>query len=298
VLRTFGPVFIARGVVQLSAYIDAFLASFLPTGAVAALTNAQALYVLPVSLFGMSISVAELPAMSSALGNEQEVAGTLRQRIAASTRRIAFFVVPSAVAFLALGDVIAGAIYQNKMFTHADTIYVWGILAGSAVGLVASTIGRLYSSAYYALRDTRTPLRFAIVRVALTTVLGCLFALPKGAPFMPAILGIDARWGTAGLTASAGFAAWIEFLLLRRGMNQRIGRVEMPFVYFAKLWVSATLAAGVGWGLRLAFPLQRPIVNAFVILLPYGLVYLALTTLMGIEQARDLARHVWRRVGT
>jgi putative peptidoglycan lipid II flippase len=297
VLRTFGPVFIARGVVQLSAYIDAFLASYLPTGAVAALTNAQALYLLPVSLFGMSVSVAELPAMSSTLGNEQEVAGTLRQRIASSTRRIAFFVVPSAVAFLALGDVIAGAIYQNKMFTHADTIWVWGILAGSAVGLVASTVGRLYSSAFYALRDTRTPLRFAIVRVALTTVLGCLFALPKGAPFMPAILGIDARWGTAGLTASAGFAAWIEFLLLRRGMNQRIGRVEMPFVYFAKLWVSATLAAGVGWGLRLALHLQRPIVSAFVILLPYGLAYLALTTLMGVEQARDLARQAWRRIG-
>ncbi len=53
-------------------------------------------------------------------------------------------------------------------------MYVWGILAGSAVGLLASTLGRLYSSTYYALRDTRTPLRFAILRVALTTLLGYL----------------------------------------------------------------------------------------------------------------------------
>jgi len=294
VLRAFVPVFIARGVVQLSAYIDSFLASYLPTGAVAALNAAQALYVMPVSLFGMSISVAELPAMSSALGNEEEVAGMLRQRIAASTRRIAFFVVPSAVAFLALGDVIAGAIYQNEMFTRSDTIYVWGILAGSAVGLVASTVGRLYSSAYYALRDPRAPLRFAIVRVALTTVLGCLFALPKGNPLLPSILGVDARWGAAGLTASAGFAAWIEFLLLREGMNRRIGRVEMPLVYFAKLWVSAALAAGLGWGLRLALHLQRPIISAFVILLPYGLAYLGLTTIMGIDLARSLALRAWR----
>ena len=295
VLRNFGPVFIARGVAQLSAYIDAFLASYLPTtGAVAALTNAQSLYVMPVSLFGMSISVAELPAMSSALGNQQEVAGMLRQRIAASTRRIAFFVVPSAVAFLALGDLIAGAVYQNAMFTQADTNYVWGILAGSAVGLVAATIGRLYSSSYYALRDTRTPLRFAIVRVALTTVLGCLFALPRGAPLIPALLGIDARWGAAGLTASAGFAAWLEFLLLRQGMRQRIGSVEIPLAYFAKLWASAVLAAGLGWGLRLAFHLQRPIVSAFVILLPYGLAYLGLTTVMGIDQAGNLARRFWK----
>src|SRR5262249_33211482 len=150
---------------------------------------------------------------------------------------------------LALGDVIAAGIYQTGRFTHDQAQYVWGILAGSAVGLVASTVGRLYSSAYWALRDTQTPLRFAIVPVALTTALGCLFALPAGAPLGPKLLGLDPRWGVAGLTASAGFAAWIEFLLLRHGMNQRIGHVEMSLAYFAKLWGSAALAAGLGWGL-------------------------------------------------
>ena len=58
----FVPVFFSRGVVQISAYIDTLLASLLPTGAVAGLMNAQLLYTLPVSLFGMSVSAAELPA--------------------------------------------------------------------------------------------------------------------------------------------------------------------------------------------------------------------------------------------
>jgi putative peptidoglycan lipid II flippase len=294
VVRSFVPVFIARGVVQLSAYVDAFLASFLPTGAVAALLNAQTLYLLPISLFGMSISVAELPAMSSALGSEQEVAGTLRERIALSTRRIGFFVVPSAVAFFALGDVIAGAIYQTGAFSHKDTNYVWAILAGSAVGLVASTVGRLYSSAYYALRDTRTPLRFAVVRVALTTVLGCLCALPKGAPLLPKLLAIDPRWGVAGLTASAGFAAWVEFMLLRQGMAQRIGRIESPVAYFARLWAAAALSAALAWGIRWALHLHRPILAAVLILFPYGAAYLALTATMGIDQAAALARRLLR----
>ena len=89
---------------------------------------------LPVSLFGMSISAAELPAMSSALGTDEQVAATLRQRIAASTKRVGFFVVPSAVGFIALGDVITAAIYQTGKFTHADAIRVWGILAGWALG--------------------------------------------------------------------------------------------------------------------------------------------------------------------
>jgi putative peptidoglycan lipid II flippase len=289
VVRNFVPVFIARGVVQLSAYVDAFLASYLPTGAVAALTNAQTLYLLPVSLFGMSISVAELPAMSTTLGSQEEIASALRQRINSSTRRIGFFVVPSAVAFVALGNVIAAAIYQTGMFSHADANYVWAILAGSAVGLVAATVGRLYSSAYYALRDTRTPLRFAILRVVLTTVLGYLSALP-----LPRMLGIDPRWGVVGLTASAGLAAWLEFLLLRKGMNQRIGRTEFPASYFARLWIAAVVAAALGWGIKLLLPRLRPEIAAVLILLPYGITYLALTLLMGIEQARALASRLGR----
>ncbi len=217
VARNFVPVFISRGVVQVSAYVDTLLASLLPSGAVAALSSVQLLYTLPVSLFGMSVSAAELPAMS---GEEDSAEGrnALRIRLDAGLRRIALFVVPSAMAFIALGDVVAAAVFETGRFGHADTLYVWGILAGSAVGLLASTLGRLYASTYYALRDTRTPLRYAIVRVALTTLLGYLFAIP-----LPRLLGISQAWGAAGLTASAGLAGWVEMLLLRRGLNRRIG---------------------------------------------------------------------------
>ena len=287
VVRNFVPVFISRGVSQVSGYVDQILASYLPTSAVSSLSVAQALYMLPVSLFGMSISAAELPAMSSALGTDDQVAATLRQRIAASTKRVGFFVVPSAVGFIALGDVITAAIYQTGKFTHADSVRVWGILAGSGIGLVASTVGRLYSSAYYALRDTRTPVRFAILRVALTTILGYLAALP-----LPRLLGIDPLWGVAGLTASAGFAGWVEFLLLRRGMNRKIGRSEFPAAYFARLWLAAMIAAAAAWGVKLALHPQRPWIAATLILVPYGAVYLGCTVLLGVEQAAALVRRL------
>jgi putative peptidoglycan lipid II flippase len=290
VTRNFVPVFISRGVNQVSGYVDQILASYLPTGAVSFLSVAQALYLLPVSLFGMSISAAELPAMSSALGTDEQVAATLRQRIAASTRRVGFFVVPSAVGFIALGDVITAAIYQTGKFTHADSIRVWGILAGSGIGLVASTVGRLYSSAYYALRDTRTPVNFAIVRVLLTTALGYLCSQR-----LPGMLGINPLWGVAGLTASAGFAAWVEFVLLRRGMNQKIGHGEFPTAYFVRLWLAAIIGAAVAWGVKLALHPQRPWVAAMVILVPYGAVYLGCTTIMGVEQAAGMMRRLLRR---
>src|SRR6185437_6654842 len=117
----------------------------------------------------------------------------------AGLRRIAFFVVPSAVAFLTVGDVIAGALYQTGRFQRSDTVYVWSVLAGSSVGLLATCLGRLYSSAFYALYDTKTPLRFAVVRVILTTALGFLFAL-----WLPRPLGIDPKWGVADWTSPAG----------------------------------------------------------------------------------------------
>ena len=289
VLRTFFPVFISRGVVQISAFVDAFLASFLGHGAVVALTYAQSLYTLPVSLFGMSVSAAELPAMSKSLGTAELVAEKLRHRLDQGLERISFFIVPSAVAFLALGDVITAVLYQTGKFNRADTRYVWTILAGSAVGLLASTLGRLYSSTFYALRDTKTPLRFAVIRVGLTTILGYLFSIQ-----LTRALNIDPRLGVAGLTISSGIAGWVEFVLLRRSLNSRIGQTGLSLTYAAKLWLGALAGAAVGWGLKVLVLDWHPVPLAIVVLGGYGLTYFGVGYLLGISQARLIIGRVLR----
>ena len=165
VVRNFMPVLVSRGAVQLTGYIDTMIASLLPTGAVTGLTNAQILYTLPVSLFGIAISASELPAMSGDAALDSAPGGrydALARRIDAALQRMAFFVIPSAVAFAALGDVIAGVLLQTGRFTATDSRYVWGILAGSSIGLLATTMARLYSVAHYAVGDTKSPLRFAV----------------------------------------------------------------------------------------------------------------------------------------
>ena len=288
--KNFAPVLVSRGVVQVSNFIDQVIASWLGTGAVTGLQNASTLYTLPVSLFGMSVSAAELPAMSSIAMGDADAMEQLRRRLDAGLRRIAFFIVPSAMAFLALGDVIAGALFQTGRFDRADTLYVWGILAGSAVGLLAQTLGRLYSSAYYALRDTKSPLQYAIVRVVLTTVLGYLFAIP-----LPRALGVELSWGAAGLTASAGIAGWVEMLLLRSTLNARIGRTGLPASYVAQLWGSAIAGAAVAWGVKIAIPPLHPIVAAIAVLGPYGIVFIAATLLLRIPEARTALARVSRR---
>ena len=285
VVRNFAPMLVSRGVVQISAYVDTLLASFLPTGALAALVYAQTLYTLPVSLFGMSVSAAELPALSSAFGEAHEVNAYLRNRLNAALRQIAFFVVPSAMAFLALGDVVAGAIYQTGKFGRQDSVYVWAILAGSAVGLLAATLGRLYALAYYALRDTRTPLRFAVLRVLATAGLGYVSAL-----HLPQYLGFHPRWGVAGLTASAGLAGWLEFALLRNTLNARIGSTGISASFTAKLWIAAAIAAAAAWGAKLMIEWRRPIPCAIVCLGLYGLVYFAMTAALGLPEAAGLVK--------
>ena len=289
VVRNFFPVFLSRGVVQVSAYVDSFLASYLPVGAVSALAYAQTLNTLPVSLFGMAVSAAELPAMSSALGTQEEIGAVLRRRLELGLQNIAFFVVPSAVAFLVLGDVVVATIYRGGHFTAHDVTFVWSVLAGSAVGLLASTSGRLYSSAFYALRDTRTPLNFAIIRVVLTVVMGYLFALP-----LPRLLGIDPSWGVAGLTLSAGLAGWVEFSLLRRALQARIGAVVLPPYRVARLWIGALVAAAVAYGVKLVQPFHYPPLIGLCVLSTFGVGYLLFTRMVGVAAPGSLRRLLGR----
>lgn len=287
VVRNFLPSVAGRGVVQLSAYVDQLIASLLPAGAVAALANAQLVAMLPVSLFGMAVAAAELPAMSRDAHDRERAAARIRERLAAGLQRVAFFVVPSAIALAGLGHVVAGALFQVGRFTAEDSRYVWGILAGAAIGLLATTMGRLYSSGLYALQDTRTPFRFAVVRVGLTMALGFVAAV-----YLPGWVGVPDRWGAAGLTAASSLAGWVEFLLLRRALTARVGAAAGPDGRQAPLWAAGALALGAGWAVLALLGLRHPLVNAVAVLGAFGATYLAAAAALGVPTARAL----WARM--
>lgn len=290
---SFLTVAVGRGVVQISAFVDQAIATLLGQGAMAAMTTAASINMLPISLFGMAISAAELPALSRMAGPtlDDDARAGLRARLDDGLARIAFFVVPSSVAFFALGQVIVAALYQTGAFTRDDARYVWAILAGSGVGLLASTFGRLYASTYYALRDTRTPLRFALVRLTVTVAAGLASAL-----WLPGALGLAPQWGAAGLTASAGIAGWIEFHLLRRGMQQRIGTTGVPAGMMLKLWSAAIIAAACALLVQWLLPEHGPIFAAIAVLGTYGIVYLALTLMLRIKECEALTAKLRRRL--
>jgi putative peptidoglycan lipid II flippase len=144
------------------------------------------------------------------------------------------------------------------------------------------------------MRDTRTPLRFAVVRVVLTTVLGYVFAL-----VLPPMLGIDRRLGAAGLTASAGLAGWVEFYLLRREMDKRIGRTRLIPSRMARLWGAAIAAAILPWIYKVTVDRASPLLSAhenavqtkltaLLLLALYGLTYVAITAAFRIPEAANV----------
>jgi putative peptidoglycan lipid II flippase len=291
VLRNFTPAFVSRGAGQLGAYFDQFLASFLPNGVPAMLGYAANLYLLPVSLFAMSISAAELPEMARTRSETAAELATLRTRVVGAARRIAFFIVPSAVAFVALGDVLIAAVFQSGQFRRTETLYTWGILAGSAIGLLAGTLARLYSSTLYALHDTRTPLRFATVRFASSAALGAVLAL-----LAPRWLGVDQRWGATGLTAAGAVGAWVEYVLLRSAIRRRVGAVGVPGRYGALLWGGAGLAAVAGFTARFTVTAAGRFTSAIVVFGAFGAAYLGVTYAAGVPEAGALLARVARRV--
>ncbi|MFN2442751.1 MAG: murein biosynthesis integral membrane protein MurJ [Thermoanaerobaculia bacterium] len=312
VFRNFGPVVIGRGVVQVSAFVDEIFASYLTTAAMAAIGYAYTIYLLPFSLFGMAVSAAELPEMSSAVGTPEEVARKLRERVRAGLRQIAFFVVPSVVAFLTIGNYLVAALYQRGVFSSQSTLYVWYILIGYSVGLLAGTLSRLYSSAFYAMNDTRTPLLFALIRVTSAAALGWLLAFPLrgyvvlfisdvlGLPLFE-LPGVDARvaLGAVGLAFASGVVSWLELGLLRRALQKRIGPIPVAFTLQMKLWGSALIAAtGSIAFARLVLvrylPDLHPIPAAVGVAGIFGTIYLGLALVLGVPEVGAIRRRFRR----
>src|SRR5204862_8250477 len=102
----------------------------------------------------------------------------------------------------------------------------------------------------------------------------------------------DRRCGLARLTAAAGVAGWIEFLLLRWKLHQRIGSVAPASAFLAKLWLSALISAALGLGIKLAVGHRHPILVATAVLITYGGLYFLLTSMVGIPETQTVLRRL------
>ena len=197
-LGAFGPVLAGRGVVQLAGYLDYFLAGFLAAGAIAALGYAQMFYMLPISLFGMSVAASELPELAR-LGRG-EASGELVARVRRSLRQMAFLNVPTFVGYLAFGFLLVGALCGGGASASQDNMLVYLVLCGYTLGLLATTSSRLLQNTFYALGETRTPARIAALRVLVSAALG-----------LPLMLLLDRYAVAAGGARGELLSSWVRW---------------------------------------------------------------------------------------
>ncbi len=312
VLARFGPVVMGRGVVQIMGYVDLVLASYLATGSVASLQYALVLYLLPISLFGMSVAAAELPELSEVEVHDPETRRRFRLRLEEGMARIAWYVAPTATLFIVVGDVIVRAVFQRGNFTSADTIVVWLTLAVFSLSLPATTSSRLLQNGLYALDDARTPARVAAMSVILAAIIGLAFMfpldrlvvgpngiegwsdvfafgpLPEGARNAADV----AHLGIVGLAIGAAVSRWFEYRLLSRALAWRIGRTHLAGRWLNPIAAGCAAAAVVAVVCEALFGGLPSLVALVLVVGPAGLVYVAVTRRLGVPEATIMLRRV------
>ncbi len=219
---------------------------------------------------------------------------------------MSFFVVPSFVAFLALGQVLVAGIYRAGKFSSADVMLVWLTLAAYSLGLLASTSTRIYQTTFFALRDTKTPARVAGLRVLIAGICGASLMIQfepvtVGSFTIPAGLFANVRvdglpLGAVGLALGAAIGAWIEWTLLYRGLSRRIGAVGAGMGQLAKMFVAAIIAAAVAHGARLGVANLHPLIVAAVVVSVFGAAYFGIARVLGLTEAKVVLDSVLRRL--
>jgi putative peptidoglycan lipid II flippase len=272
VIRAWTPVVLGAGVTQIAGLVDTQLGSFAGPGGVASLGYAQLVQMLPISLFGVSVAAVSLPALSVDAARDGE-AGAVRVRLAEGFRRIGFFVVPSAFAFMSLGHVIVAMLFQTGRFGSADSRLVGSVLAAYGIGLLGPAAAKLFASGFYALRDTRTPVRNSIV--SLATSAACAVALIR-------------PLGPIGIALGSSVGGILNLTLQVTLLDRRVGRIlsRADWGHLGSAIGAALAAAGAGVGASLATGGWGVVSRGGTSVIAFGIAYWAVALALGHPDAQ------------
>ena len=313
IIRRFNPTILGRGVVQISAYFDLVLASLLVTGAVAALMSAQVLYILPISLFAMSIAAAELPEMSRNT-DSQHLSNRLNQGI----KQTSFLMLLTSVIYMTIGDQIIGVIFQWGSFDRDDSIAVAATLAAYSLGIPAIGISRIYQSALYANGDTKTPAFSATLRVIISLIIGLLLMFPLDRLFISnsalekvpgSIVGDwgplsqslrslpeNPHLGAVGLAVGSAIAAWAEMVFLARKTNKKVTPESSPYSPMVKLLPATFSALMISIIARWLLSDANAVINCLVCIPAATLAYIAVSSKNGVQESVVLLEGLKRKL--
>lgn len=306
VLKRFAPAVGARGVVQLSSFIDIALASFLAASSISSLALITPLYLLPISLFGFAIATTELTEMS----RQADRAAAVAERLEIGLRRI---VLPAGLVFAvftAAARPVITTLYQwlSQVIDRAplsdDRVDVMAmVLFVFALALPATMNARVTQNALYALGEVRKPAQIAVIRLIVLVVVTVLvmfqfdrlivsggsisgwsdlsFRLWDPLP-EPIRANADiARLGAVGIAVGAAVASVTEWFLLRRALQQKVQRTVSSGLAFPVCAASLGTAAAL-WLLQVLLPIGAPIEGVIIGVSATG-IYIGLLRFQGLR---------------
>jgi putative peptidoglycan lipid II flippase len=285
-LRAFGPVIAGRGVAQISGYIDMFLAALLAAGALSALRFGLLFYMLPISLFGMSVAASELPELSRLTGDRVQ---SFMARVRRSLRQILFLTVPTVIGYLAFGFLIVGALLRTGSFNVNGNWLVYLVLATYSLGLLATTMSRLLQNAFYALGDTKTPAWIAVLRVTVSAALAVPLMFWLDGFALADVVGVPPAdqplfLGALGLGLGATGGAWVELWRLRAALRRHTADFALPWDRLGRMIGLALVAAAPTAALWWLLPAWPVIVTAALVVSIYAALYLGGAYLAGFDE--------------
>ncbi len=292
-IRAFLPVVSSRGILQLSGYFDLFVASFLVAGTQAAIGNTYRLYLLPISLFALSVVAVELPELSTLGGGAG--ARDFALRVQGALCQTLYLVVPTAVGFWFFGYLIVSLVYRGSNFGEAESWVVYLTLALYTVGLLPSVASRLLQNSFYALNQAAVPARASVERMIMGTIAGALLAIFLFNEFsvsdwvnLPPEIAEEPypHLGALGLAIGASLGGIYEFTKLWRRLGENVPDLSFPLRSLGQFGGTALgcslLSFAVWWALRS----QSLILMALPTLGVYALSYLAIGWWRGTPELR------------
>ncbi|WP_349437001.1 murein biosynthesis integral membrane protein MurJ [Pararhizobium sp. A13] len=283
------PAAITGGITQINQLIGQAIASA-QDGAIAALQYADRIYQLPLGVVGIAVGVVLLPELSRALkgGNLRE-AGNLQNR---SIEFVLFLTIPAAFALWILSDEIIRVLYERGAFHQQNTEIVGSILAIYGIGLPAFVLIKALQPGFYAREDTKTPMRFSVVAVAVN----CAAALT-----------LFPRLGAPGIAIAEATAGWLSTVLLFVTLLRR-GHLVWEWALMrrtALLIVSAAIMGGVLYYLRDVFAvslasgasLLTKVATLSLLIAVSMIVYFAVAFLIGGADLGMIRRNLKRKAG-
>jgi putative peptidoglycan lipid II flippase len=223
------PAVFGAAVYQINIFISTLLASFLPEGSVSYLYYADRLVELPLGVFAIAIGTAALPSFAEQ-ATKGEI-GEMKKTIAFSLRLMLFITIPAMIALIALRVPIISVLFERGEFDLRSTILTAQALLYYAVGLWAFSTIRVIVAAFYALQDTKTPVRIAIVALIVNTILSIILMFPL-------------KHG--GLALATSIASAVNVVTLSAILARRIGRfLDREFQMSV---LKAFVASFIMWG--------------------------------------------------